>query len=664
MKPATKERLFLWGAAPVLAAVLVLLAVLQYHWSGQVSEATRSQMQSNLHIALVGFRQDLARELAATGSEVRSEIGDSSQIDPADWSQQFHQWQTTAAHPTLVAHVYLWRNSGDAKLLRLDTARTQTDTVNWPEGFSHLHQRMQEMSPSADRPATDRSAADRGPRQRRPRAFADGSPQPRHFRGGPDSRPPGRTRGRARDPFPVWWVDQSIPALVYPLRTRAGSDDAPRPPTLSWIIIQLDRNTLDKEIFPELTQKYFTRAGRLDYQVAVLDSANANGSSKGAQDVMYSSGAGFGADSALPVDASLNLFGPLTHRGGTPLAGVEMFPLTQPRPSANDRAQGQGNERSIRLEPLTYAGVQSSWDLVVKHQDGSVEAVVSRLRRHSLTVSFGALVLLAITMAMVMIASQRARRLAMLQMDFVAGVSHELRTPLAVISSAAENIAHGVVADKEQLVRYGDSILKQTRQLTQLVEQVLVFSATQQKPQRYQLRALDVAEIIEAALENTASVITGGAVSVERHVEPGLPAVAADFVALSQCLQNLITNAVKYGGDSRWVGIRATARKENNSVREVTVTIEDKGIGIDPGEMKQIFDPFYRSPAVAGSAIHGTGLGLPLAKTLIEAMRGRLTVESELGKGTSFTVHLPVAEGPYAVGVQTALDNEASAASG
>jgi two-component system phosphate regulon sensor histidine kinase PhoR len=175
---------------------------------------------------------------------------------------------------------------------------------------------------------------------------------------------------------------------------------------------------------------------------------------------------------------------------------------------------------------------------------------------------------------------------------------------------------------------------------------------------------LDVAEIIEAALENTASVITGGAVSVERHVEPGLPAVAADFAALSQCLQNLITNAVKYGGDSRWVGIRATARKENNSVREVTVTIEDKGIGIDPGEMKQIFDPFYRSPAVAGSAIHGTGLGLPLAKTLIEAMRGRLTVESELGKGTSFTVHLPVAEGPYAVGVQTALDNEASAASG
>jgi signal transduction histidine kinase len=658
MKPATKERLFLWGAAPVLAAVLVLLAVLQYHWSQQVSEATRSQMQSNLHIALMGFRQDLARELSAVCMGVRSAIGDSSRINSTDWSQQFRSWQSTAAHPGLVSHIYVWQNTGDAQLLSLDTTRAQVETVSWPDGFTRLHDRLLEGSAHMDR-----ASVENRPRTRAP---AGNGPQMHHFHS------PGRSYGRARDMFPVAWVDQSIPALVYPVRPPAGSEDAPRPPTLSWIIIQLDRNTLNKEIFPELTQKYFTRAGRLDYQVAVLENANASGgSSQGTQDVMYSSGAGFGQDSALPVDASVNLFGPPSHRGGTPAVGVEMFTISRPAANERDRAaQTQGDnrvpglERSLRFEPLVYAAEQGPWELVVRHQDGSLEAVVTKLRRHMLTVSFGALVLLAVTMGMVLIASQRARRLARLQMDFVAGVSHELRTPLAVISSAAENIAHGVVADKAQLVRYGDSILKQTRQLTQLVEQVLVFSATQQKPQRYQLRALDVAEVIEAALENTASVIASGAVSVERRVEPGLPMVAADFAALSQCLQNLITNAVKYGGDSRWVGIRAAAYKENNSVREVTVTIEDKGIGIDPAEMKQVFDPFYRSPAVAGSNIHGTGLGLPLAKTLIEAMRGRLTVESELGKGTSFTVHLPVAEGPYAVGVQTALDNETSAAPG
>src|ERR1700674_5830294 len=143
MKPVIKERLFLWGAAPVLAAVLVLLAVLQYHWSGEVSAATRAQMQSNLHIALMGFRQDLTREFTAACAEVRSEIGDSSRINPADWSQQFRSWQSTAAHPTLVSHVYLWRNAGDAQLLGLDTARAQTESVNWPDSFARLHERLQ-----------------------------------------------------------------------------------------------------------------------------------------------------------------------------------------------------------------------------------------------------------------------------------------------------------------------------------------------------------------------------------------------------------------------------------------------------------------------------------------------------------------------------------------
>jgi signal transduction histidine kinase len=230
-------------------------------------------------------------------------------------------------------------------------------------------------------------------------------------------------------------------------------------------------------------------------------------------------------------------------------------------------------------------------------------------------------------------------------MNFVAGVSHELRTPLAVISSAAENIAHGVVADQQQLARYSASILKQTRQLTQLVDQVLVFAASQQKLGQYQLHPVDIRQVIDAALENTAGMLAAGRITVERHVEPGLPPVAADFAALSQCLQNLITNAIKYGGDARWMGIRAAVRRENGWVREVEITVEDKGIGISSAEIKHIFEPFYRSPAVAGSNVHGTGLGLPLARTVIDAMRGRLTVASAPGKGSSFSIHLAVAAG-------------------
>ena len=297
-----------------------------------------------------------------------------------------------------------------------------------------------------------------------------------------------------------------------------------------------------------------------------------------------------------------------------------------------------------RFEPFHYADSHGIWQITAKHKSGSVEAAVGALRRRNLMASFGVLGVLAVTMGLILMASQRARRLARLQMDFVAGISHELRTPLAVISSAAENIAHGVVEDKQQLVRYGNTIVKQSRQLTQLVEQVLLFAASQQSQRRYGLGPVNIAEVVDAALEGTSATVIAAGFTVERRVEAGLPPVNADFTALVQSLQNLITNAVKYGGENRWLRVSATAVKDKGRTEEVDLAVEDRGIGISKPEIKHIFEPFYRSPAVSESGIHGTGLGLPLARTIVEAMGGRLTAESELGKGSSFTIHLPVAE--------------------
>jgi len=281
---------------------------------------------------------------------------------------------------------------------------------------------------------------------------------------------------------------------------------------------------------------------------------------------------------------------------------------------------------------------------VAKHKSGSVEAAVSGLRRRNLMASFGVLIVLGLTMALIVVPSQRARRLARLQMDFVAGVSHELRTPLAVISSAAENIAHGVIEDKQQLLRYGNSIVKQSRQLTQLVEQVLQFAATQQAPRSNGLGAVNVTDVVEAALEATAATVAAAGFTVESRLEPGLPSVTGDFNGLVQSLQNLITNAVKYGGEKRWLGISARAVREKERAQEIELSVEDRGMGISKEEIAHIFEPFYRSPAVTDAGIHGTGLGLPLARKMVEEMGGRLTAKSELGKGSSFTIHLPLSE--------------------
>lgn len=611
MQALKKERLFWWVTMPALVGVLATLAVLQYRWSVQVSAATRAQMQVNLQTSLMGFRQDLARELAAIAVELRS-AGNNGTVRPADFGRQLRHWQQTAAHPALVDQIYFWQNSPGKSLQRLDATRDQLEAASWPEGSDKLRQHLEEISFMV---------------------HAGGAPHA-HFVSRPHSVHR-EANGRSFESFAPWLVDPNVPALVSPLRQPGSENDAATPPTITWIIVKLNPGVLEKEILPELAQKYFRGPGRMDYQVAVFG--------VGTDRVLYSSDPGFSRQNPPAFDETVNLFGAPFRRSEPPPPGVIAFApqikgVTGRTPQTNDDRRTQP-----RLEPLPYSVQDGLWQVAARHQRGSLEAAVGGLHRRNLMISFGALVLLAFTMTLVIIASQRTRRLAALQMNFVAGVSHELRTPLAVISSAAENIAHGVVSDQQQLARYGSSILKQARQLNQLVEQVLVFAATQQRRGDYQLHPVDVSQVIETALENTAGMAAASGVRVERQIEPGLPAVAADFAALLQCLQNLITNAIKYGGDGQWMGIRAVVQRTAGVAREIELSVEDRGIGISPAEIKQIFEPFYRSAAVAGSNVHGTGLGLPLARAVIEAMRGRLSVESEPGKGSSFTIHLGIA---------------------
>ena len=238
-----------------------------------------------------------------------------------------------------------------------------------------------------------------------------------------------------------------------------------------------------------------------------------------------------------------------------------------------------------------------------------------------------------------------AIQLAKLQMEFVASVSHELRTPLTVISSAADNIADGLVGGKDQVKRYGLAIRNQCRQITELVNQILLFAATKDRKNRYILRPLQVSQIMDSVRDNTAELVEGAGFVVEQRIESGLPWVMGDLSALSQCLQNLIVNAVKYSGESRWIGIRAFLHDSGEqSGKEISISVEDRGMGIDRLEMPHIFEPFYRGAAVSAAQIHGTGLGLSLAKNIAEAMGGTLSVVSELAVGSVFTLRLPMVE--------------------
>ena len=128
---------------------------------------------------------------------------------------------------------------------------------------------------------------------------------------------------------------------------------------------------------------------------------------------------------------------------------------------------------------------------------------------------------------------------------------------------------------------------------------------------------------------------------LEKKIDPDLPPVFADEEALPHALQNLVENAIKYGAASTpWVGIFASAVADAAGPA-VEIAVVDRGPGIPPDEQKRIFDPFFRGRRALADQVHGTGLGLDLARRIVKAHGGTIRVESDTAKGTRFTVRLP-----------------------
>jgi len=179
-----------------------------------------------------------------------------------------------------------------------------------------------------------------------------------------------------------------------------------------------------------------------------------------------------------------------------------------------------------------------------------------------------------------------------------------------------------------------------------LVDQILLFASTEDRTNRYVLQPIPVNKIVDTVVANTEGVVRAAGFELDVIVDPDLPYVMGDLGGISQCVQNLIGNAVKYGGEDRKVIMRAARSYSSHySRQELRISVADRGIGIDSSEIALIFDPFYRSPRVQAAQIHGTGLGLPLAKRIAESMGGRLTVASQLAAGSTFTLHLQFAKG-------------------
>jgi len=299
-------------------------------------------------------------------------------------------------------------------------------------------------------------------------------------------------------------------------------------------------------------------------------------------------------------------------------------------------AAARGQVPSIRLT----AG--SGWRILLQHQAGSLDAAVAAVRRRNLWLSFGILGVLVTSVGLIVMNARRSERLAAQQMDFVATVSHELRTPLAVIRSAAQNLSAGVINDATQARRYGDLIEGEGRRLTEMVEQVLEYSGVNGNQRGVPARAVNVTALVDDVVASCEPLLQAEKFEVTVDVPADLPAILADADAIRRVLHNLVNNALKYAADGRWIGITARTGT-SRSGKEVQIAVTDRGRGIAPQDLAHIFEPFYRGQNAVERQIHGSGLGLSLVRRIAEAHRGRVTVTSQHGVGSTFTLHLPVA---------------------
>jgi signal transduction histidine kinase len=603
MKLPLKERALSTVVIVPIAIVVIVVAALQYRWSTAVSEATGVRLADTLQLSMINWHLDFFRNFSEVCLTMRVDPDNDADGDVNQYARRFEEWRAVARYPDLVSGVYVLRSDQQAnpQAFRLNISTRRFEPDQWPSRLVPL------------RPDLEQAASNIAPQI-----------------GQPAAQPFAESFYNFGDALKGWRFEPGIPALLHAIDGDLSGPDGKARDVADWFVIELSDAVLRNRILPDLAHRYFQGTDGLDYQVAVV-------AGNSPRNVIYSSDPDFGQGDVPDADGTMDLFGRIRSKAvGSPITVFH-------RPSEN---QGPTAAVGISWFPLLRRVPEDQdWQLVVRHRrGGSLGAFVAEMHQRNLAISFGALLLLVVSMAMLIVTSNRAQRLAKLQMDFVTAVSHELRTPLTVISSAADNITHGVVEGKEQLRQYGSVIGNQARQLSGLVEQILLFATTRQAPERYSLRLLNVSAVIDATLTSTEGLIKAAQFTVEREIQPNLPPVTGDLVALSQCLQNLITNALKYGRDGRWIGIRAVVAPDAAGRKEVQVSISDRGIGVDPADASRIFEPFYRSPAAKAAQIHGTGLGLSLAKSIAEAMEGQLTVTSTPGRGSTFTLHLPCPE--------------------
>jgi len=336
----------------------------------------------------------------------------------------------------------------------------------------------------------------------------------------------------------------------------------------------------------------------------------------------------------------------------------QLFPETLDQVLMHQEEKGEKNHVAMMIRgkydmaPLVTSG---GWDggspEVERNLEGAFSGLtlgikmpgttLAALEQHFVRTDFLILAVISILLAAGIVLTHRnitrEMALARLKSDFVSNVSHELRTPLSLIRLYAETLEMGRLKTPEKYHEYYSIIRKESERLTALINNILDFSRIEAGRKEYDFRETDMRELVHNTLESYRYQIEQHGFAFEEKIADDVPTMRVDREAMARSLLNLVNNALKYSQDQKFIGVNLF--RDNGSVK---LEVEDHGIGIPTHEQTKIFEKFYR---VGDPLVHntkGSGLGLSLVRHIVQAHGGDVAVDSAPGRGSKFTITLPV----------------------
>jgi signal transduction histidine kinase len=283
---------------------------------------------------------------------------------------------------------------------------------------------------------------------------------------------------------------------------------------------------------------------------------------------------------------------------------------------------------------------RAQWTVQVSASSDPTLVTAAQAARRTLFLTAASAIVMVIGLALTLRAVRVHAELAEMRSDFVSTVTHELKTPLSTITAVGQTLVRGRLDGREVLHEYAQVLVQESKRLTRLVDNLLAYSRITDVSEAYSFEPLSPADLLADALHGFRVQFADGRFDVQVDAPPALPAVWADRSAMRLVLDNLIDNAIRYSSETRRIHLRAAP--EGSTVR---IEIRDSGAGIPAGEIEKVQRRFVRGREARSG---GSGLGLAIVRRIVRDHGGVVTLQSEIGVGTTVGFSLPVAGGPVA----------------